>query len=116
MDAIVKQLRMYNACVLDEATRELVALTNVQVATTWPEVGEQHNTGVLPAYRGQKLAKLVKTEMALWLRQEHPELRLISTWNACENDSMLAVNSALGYGNRERWVRGRDRPHLTQVR
>jgi GNAT superfamily N-acetyltransferase len=103
-DMRTKQLGEYVVCVADDDADELVALTQVQVADTWPEVGDQHNTGVIPAYRGRKLAKLVKTDMALWLRRELPELRLISTWNAVENVSMLAVNAAMGYGQRERWT------------
>jgi GNAT superfamily N-acetyltransferase len=103
-DMVRAKLHEYVVCVADDATDELVALTQVQVADTWPEVGDQHNTGVVPAYRGRKLAKLVKSEMALWLREELPELRLLSTWNAVENVSMLAVNASMGYCDRERWT------------
>jgi hypothetical protein len=38
------------------------------------------------------------------LRHDHPSLQLLSTWNAAVNDSMLAVNKRLGYGDRERWI------------
>jgi GNAT superfamily N-acetyltransferase len=103
-DVKAKHLTEYHVCAIDDATGELVALTGVQVADTWPEVGEQHDTGVLPDYRGKGLAKLVKTSMATWLRETRPELHLLSTWNAVQNESMLAVNAALGYGNRERWA------------
>ncbi|MDX6288101.1 MAG: hypothetical protein QOG53_3586 [Frankiales bacterium] len=103
-DLRAKQLTEYTVCIADDTAHELVALTQVQIADTWPEVGEQHDTGVLSAYRGKKLAKLVKTEMALWLQQEFPELHLLSTWNAVTNDSMLAVNASMGYGDRERWA------------
>jgi GNAT superfamily N-acetyltransferase len=103
-DAMAKRLTFYVVCIADDATGELVALTQVQVADTWPEIGEQHDTGVLPAYRGKGLARLVKTEMAQWLQQLRPELYQLSTWNACENVAMLAVNASLGYGHRERWA------------
>ena len=37
-------------------------------------------------------------------REDAPALQLLVTWNAAVNDSMLAVNKRLGYGDRERWI------------
>src|SRR2546423_3210187 len=88
----------------DDATDELIGYTEVAVFDSWPKFGDQWDTGVLPNYRGRGVARWVKTEMLHWLQTEQPALQLLSTWNAAVNDSMLAVNKRLGYGNRERWI------------
>jgi GNAT superfamily N-acetyltransferase len=82
----------------------LVGYTEVAVFDAWREFGDQWDTGVLPAYRGRGIAKWVKTEMLAWLREVEPSLQLLTTWNAAVNDSMLAVNKLLGYGERKRWI------------
>jgi GNAT superfamily N-acetyltransferase len=97
-------LRSYVMTARDDATDELVALTVAAVFDEWPEVGEQWDTAVHPDYRLRGLARWVKTEAARWMREDRPELVLLSTWNAAVNDTMLAVNVGLGYRDRERWI------------
>jgi len=99
-----QRVRLLEVTARDDATDELVGYTEVALFESWPEMGDQWDTGVLPEYRGRGIARWVKTAMLEWLRQEHPEVRLMTTWNAAVNDSMLAVNKRLGYGERETWV------------
>ena len=40
----------------------------------------------------------------LWLQQEHPEARLLVTYNADVNAPMIAVNEAMGFRPVERLV------------
>lgn len=99
-----QSVRLYEVAACDVATDQLVGYTEVAIFETWPEVAEQWDTGVLPAYRGRGVAKWVKTEMLLRLHRDHPALQMVSTWNAAVNDSMLAVNKRLGYAERKRWI------------
>jgi GNAT superfamily N-acetyltransferase len=99
-----QRMRLLEATARDDATDELVGYTEVALFDSWPEMGDQWDTGVLPEYRGRGIARWVKTEMLGWLREKHPDVELMTTWNAAVNDSMLAVNKRLGYGERQRWV------------
>jgi GNAT superfamily N-acetyltransferase len=99
-----QNVRLYEVTARDDAADELIGYTEVALFDSWPEAGEQWDTGVLPDYRGRGIARWVKTEMLRRLRHDHPSLQLLSTWNAAVNDSMLAVNKRLGYGDRERWI------------
>ena len=62
-----------------------------------PEIVEQGNTGVLPAYRGQGLGKALKAMMLQKLLAEWPEGRYVRTGNADSNAPMLRINDALGF-------------------
>lgn len=54
-------------------------------------------TGVREAHRGRGLGKWLKAEMLLRVREEFPQVRVVSTWNATTNAAMLAINDALGF-------------------
>lgn len=64
----------------------------------------QWGTGVVPAHRGHRLGMLLKTEMLLMLLEEEPALVTVSTWNAEDNEHMIAVNEALGCTVVSRWT------------
>lgn len=57
----------------------------------------QDNTLVIREHRGHKLGLLVKVANLLVLAEQKPEVQRIYTWNAAENDYILAVNVALGF-------------------
>ncbi len=61
-----------------------------------PGVAIQEDTTVIGAHRGHRLGMLLKATMLLWMRELHPELETIDTWNAESNDHMIAVNDKLG--------------------
>ncbi len=76
---------------------DLVAFTVVEGPRTLPEVAYQQDTLVVAGHRGHRLGMLVKTAQLLRLEGLWPELRRLHTWNAQENDHMLAINVALGF-------------------
>ncbi|GCD21836.1 GNAT family N-acetyltransferase [Cellulomonas algicola] len=78
-------------------TGELVAFTVVEWPPTLPEAAYQQDTLVVAAHRGHRLGMLVKTAQLLRLEDLWPGLRRLHTWNAQENDHMLAINVALGF-------------------
>jgi GNAT superfamily N-acetyltransferase len=61
-----------------------------------PGYAVQEDTSVVRAHRGHSLGMRLKAAMLLWMRDEHPELTMIDTWNATSNMHMIAVNEALG--------------------
>ena len=61
-----------------------------------PGYGIQEDTSVVRGHRGHRLGMWLKASMLLWMREEHPELTTIDTWNATSNAHMIAVNEALG--------------------
>ncbi|HEY0415532.1 MAG TPA: hypothetical protein VGC78_04025, partial [Gaiellaceae bacterium] len=54
-------------------------------------------TGTAAAHRGAGLARAVKTESLRRLRSDHPEVAVVTTSNAEENDVMRHLNRSLGF-------------------
>jgi GNAT superfamily N-acetyltransferase len=78
-------------------TGELGGHTELVVETWDPAVAYQLDTAVSPAHRGHRLGLLLKSAMVLWVRERHPEVRWVDTWNAESNRWMIQVNEQLGY-------------------
>ncbi len=83
--------------VVDPATGEAVAHTEVQVNAYRPAVSIQNDTVVVPAYRGRRIGRWIKAEMWQRLREHRPEVDILTTYNAGDNEYMLAINHAMGY-------------------
>lgn len=88
--------RVYRLLARHRHTGEWAGQTLLCVDELRPGVAMQEDTSVLPAHRGHRLGLLLKTTMLLWMRQRHPELRSIDTWNADSNTHMIEVNERLG--------------------
>ena len=61
------------------------------------EFAYQYDTLVVGAHRGHGLGMLVKLADLVELAEVAPERAVVYTWNADENDHMLAINIALGF-------------------
>ena len=96
--------RNFVVCARDDATGDLVGLTDVIVPIGRPTVGLQEDTVVRPDHRGRGLGRWVKAEMLQWLADEVPTLQQIVTWNATENTAMRAINTELGFVPGDTWV------------
>jgi GNAT superfamily N-acetyltransferase len=57
----------------------------------------QNDTMVMPAHRGHGLGMLLKAVMLRSLAAEHPECRVVHTWNAVDNAPMQHINRELGF-------------------
>ncbi len=90
-------LDLVTTAVRHEATGRLVGFTAVVVPHHLPQVGHQEETLVLEGHRGHGLGLLLKARNVRLLLDTHPQVRRVHTWNADENDRMLAINEALGY-------------------
>lgn len=76
---------------------ELAAYSVLQHTEDKPWLAEQDDTLVAKAHRGHRLGMLVKVLNLRRLQQGHPEVERVLTFNAAENDHMLAINVALGF-------------------
>jgi hypothetical protein len=82
---------------LTSDTNEVAGGTHIHSEYAHPERPEQWATSVVPEHRGHRLGLLLKVANLELLATTHPEARYIETWNAGENEYMLAINTALGY-------------------
>jgi GNAT superfamily N-acetyltransferase len=80
-----------------DASGRLAAFSEVVVPLGAPESAWQHDTLVVREHRGHGLGFATKVA-TLWAVQErYQAVRSISTWNAAENEHMIAVNDAMGF-------------------
>lgn len=79
------------------ASGRLVALTELAVPRTVPELAWQWDTVVLRAHRGHRLGLLVKAANLRRLREVVPAAREVMTYNDETNEHMIAVNERLGF-------------------
>ncbi len=87
---------VYRLFARHRSTGEWAGHTILCVDELRPGVAFQEDTSVLSAHRGHRLGLLLKAQMLLWMRQQHPELEVIDTWNADTNSHMVSVNEQLG--------------------
>ena len=78
-------------------TGALVGFTEIQIPSSSSTVAFQNDTLVLREHRGHGLGLALKAAAAGVLRDAYPSIETVRTWNAVENEHMLAVNDALGY-------------------
>ncbi|GEL94108.1 GNAT family N-acetyltransferase [Cellulomonas composti] len=94
---VARGMQIMVTAALHEESGELVAYSEFEIpSVTWDFV-YQGDTFVLPPHRGHRLGMLVKAVNLQRLAADLPDVRRVSTWNAEENDHMLAINVALGF-------------------
>lgn len=79
------------------ATGELAGYSTVVQPQEKPAVVYQQDTLVLRKHRGHRLGLAIKTEVCRLIGQTWPHAERVHTWNAAENEHMLAINEALGF-------------------
>jgi GNAT superfamily N-acetyltransferase len=79
------------------ATGDAAGLSVIHVHNAHPHRPEQWNTVVAAAHRGHRLGQLIKVTNLQQLATSNPQARYLETWNAGENNHMLAINTRLGY-------------------
>jgi GNAT superfamily N-acetyltransferase len=76
---------------------ELAAYSVLQLTGAKPWLADQDDTLVAADHRGHRLGMLVKIANLRRLLAEYPAVERVITFNAAENDHMLAINVALGF-------------------
>jgi GNAT superfamily N-acetyltransferase len=82
---------------LHDASGRLVAFSEIAVPLGAPESSWQHDTLVIREHRGHGLGFATKVANLAAATAGFPGIRTISTWNAAENEHMIAVNDAIGF-------------------
>lgn len=85
------------AAALHEASGALAAYTVLIHRGEAPAVVYQEDTLVDPGHRGRRLGMLVKIRNLRAAAGKWPGATSVMTWNASENQHMLAINIALGF-------------------
>jgi GNAT superfamily N-acetyltransferase len=82
---------------LHRTTGELVAYTVLNWRPGVPDAIAQQDTLVTGRHRGHRLGLLIKVANLRRAQARWPSARSVLTWNATENQHMLAINIALGF-------------------
>ncbi|MBT2532140.1 GNAT family N-acetyltransferase [Arthrobacter sp. ISL-48] len=82
---------------MHRTTGELVAYTVLNWRAGVPAAITQQDTLVSAAHRGRRLGTLIKVANLRAAQQRWPAARSVLTWNASENQHMLAINISLGF-------------------
>jgi len=85
------------AAAVHARTGELAAYTVLTWRAGIPAAAIQQDTLVAGGHRGHRLGMLVKLANLRTAQQRWPAARSVITWNASENQHMLAINIALGF-------------------
>jgi RimJ/RimL family protein N-acetyltransferase/GNAT superfamily N-acetyltransferase len=94
---LVQGLRRYSIAAMHEATGEMAALTQLVIDPDVDGWAFQEVTAVTRPHRGHRLGKLVKIAMLQQIAELEPHVRQIVTFNAVDNEHMIAVNDELGH-------------------
>ena len=88
--------RRYSVAALLQATGEMAALTDVEIDPDIEGWAFQGLTAVTRPHRGHRLGLLVKAAMLQWLAGRSRKSGIV-TFNAVQNEHMVAVNDQLGH-------------------
>ena len=80
-----------------DAKDEVVAFTELRVSRMPDAVAGTEDTAVVAEHRRRGLARWVKLESLLQLQHDRPDVRLVGTMNAENNEPMRSLNHALGF-------------------
>jgi GNAT superfamily N-acetyltransferase len=94
---IARGSRWYEIAAMHDASGEMAALTQVEVDPDIDGWAFQDVTAVTRPHRGHRLGLHVKVAMLEWLAEAEPHVRQIVTFNAVQNEHMVAVNTELGH-------------------
>ncbi|GEA79562.1 GNAT family N-acetyltransferase [Cellulomonas uda] len=89
--------RSWTTAVQHVPTGRLVGYTTLQQIPPVRDLVHQEDTLVAQGHRGHRLGMLLKAVNLQRLAAARPDARRVATWNAEENDHMLAINVALGF-------------------
>jgi len=95
-ESLALRNREMRVTVAIRADGEIGSFTELRVSSG-STLGFTDDTGTVAAHRGQGLARAVKLESLRRLREDHPEISVVSTSNAEENEAMRHVNERAGF-------------------
>ncbi|HVE64853.1 MAG TPA: GNAT family N-acetyltransferase [Mycobacteriales bacterium] len=94
---------LWVTCAREEQSGRLVALTDLNGPSGWPEFAFQEDTVVLSEHRGHGLGRWIKAANLAFLLADRPSTEWVQTFNAEVNRHMLDVNEAMGFRAADEW-------------
>ena len=95
-DSLIERDREMRLTVAIRSDGEIGAFTELRVSRG-STLGFTDDTATVAAHRGQGLARAVKVESLRRLREEHPEVDVVTTMNAEENAVIRHINESIGF-------------------
>jgi mycothiol synthase len=95
--ALEQRERDIRVTVALDAQDEVVAVTELRVSRIPGAVANTEDTAVVAEHRREGLARWIKLESLRALQADRPDVRLVTTVNAEQNEPILALNRALGF-------------------
>lgn len=95
-EALARREREMRVTVVLAGEGEVASFTEVRLSRGSTTCTTE-DTGTVGAHRGKGLARAAKLESLRRLRNDHPEVEVVSTQNAEENAVMLHLNESLGF-------------------
>ena len=90
-------MELLRVAVRDRTDASIAAYSELELPAEHPNLAYQADTIVLAAHRGHGLGMLMKAANLVSLAEVAPARRRVYTWNADENEHMLAINDRLGF-------------------
>jgi mycothiol synthase len=85
------------AVALHRPSGQVAGLTYLEVHQSRPELAVQQDTAVVQSHRGHGLGAWIKAANLSQLTADRPEVTLVTTSNAADNEHMLRVNQQVGF-------------------
>jgi len=95
--AITQGGRWHQVAAIHDDSGEVAALTQIEIDPEVDGWAFQDITAVIRPHRGHRLGLGVKVAMLEWIGELEPQVRHIVTFNAVQNEHMVAVNAELGH-------------------
>jgi RimJ/RimL family protein N-acetyltransferase len=95
-ESLARREREMRLTVALGADGEIGAFTELRVSRG-STLGFTDDTATAAAHRGKGLARAAKLESLRRLRDDHPEVDVVSTSNAEENLAMRHINASIGF-------------------
>jgi GNAT superfamily N-acetyltransferase len=95
-ESLVRREREMRLTVAMDDAGEIGAFTELR-HSAGSVLGFTDDTGTVAAHRGKGLARAVKLQSLRWIRDDHPEIEVVTTRNAEENAAMRGLNVSLGF-------------------
>ncbi len=83
--------------IIREKNGDISGLTDIVYDPSETTIVKQALTGIDPSYRGSGKGKWIKAAMLERIREEFPDVRIISSTIANTNDAMLSINERMGF-------------------
>jgi RimJ/RimL family protein N-acetyltransferase len=95
-ESLVRRGREMRLTVAMDDAGEIGAFTELR-HSLGSVLGFTDDTGTVAAHRGKGLARAVKLESLRRLRDDHPDIEVVTTRNAEENAVMRGINESVGF-------------------